>query len=171
MPILGQSQAIKNSDTQTANAVLLLRAKRRLALSGTPMRTTSVSSTPCSASSTHLDRLPRRVRPSPLPIQRQHRPLHTLREEVPSLFLPETGDIDANVRNDDDRWSVRLDEERLLATCRNPDALTDATELEADPGLRPDYARAWAGTAAGAGLASTSSARRLAAARPSTDSF
>lgn len=35
--ILDESQAIKNSDTQTSKAVLLLRAKRRLALSGTPI--------------------------------------------------------------------------------------------------------------------------------------
>lgn len=35
--ILDESQAIKNSDTQTAKAVLLLRAKHRLALSGTPI--------------------------------------------------------------------------------------------------------------------------------------
>ena len=35
--ILDESQAIKNSETQTAKAVLLLQAKHRLALSGTPM--------------------------------------------------------------------------------------------------------------------------------------
>jgi len=35
--ILDESQAIKNSDTQTAKAVFLIRAKRRLALSGTPI--------------------------------------------------------------------------------------------------------------------------------------
>lgn len=35
--ILDESQAIKNSNTQTAKAVLLLKAQRRLALSGTPI--------------------------------------------------------------------------------------------------------------------------------------
>jgi superfamily II DNA or RNA helicase len=35
--ILDESQAIKNSDTQTAKAVLMLKAKHRLALSGTPI--------------------------------------------------------------------------------------------------------------------------------------
>ena len=35
--ILDESQAIKNSDTQTSKAVLLLKARRRLALSGTPI--------------------------------------------------------------------------------------------------------------------------------------
>jgi superfamily II DNA or RNA helicase len=35
--ILDESQAIKNSGTQTARAVLLLKAQRRLALSGTPI--------------------------------------------------------------------------------------------------------------------------------------
>jgi superfamily II DNA or RNA helicase len=35
--ILDESQAIKNVDTQTSKAVLLLRAQRRLALSGTPI--------------------------------------------------------------------------------------------------------------------------------------
>ena len=35
--ILDESQAIKNADTQTAKAVLLLKAQRRLALSGTPV--------------------------------------------------------------------------------------------------------------------------------------
>ncbi len=35
--ILDESQAIKNSDTQTSKAVLLLKAQRRLALSGTPI--------------------------------------------------------------------------------------------------------------------------------------
>ncbi len=35
--ILDESQAIKNSDTQIAKAVLLLQAQRRLALSGTPI--------------------------------------------------------------------------------------------------------------------------------------
>ena len=35
--ILDESQAIKNSDTQTSKAVLLLKAQHRLALSGTPI--------------------------------------------------------------------------------------------------------------------------------------
>jgi superfamily II DNA or RNA helicase len=35
--ILDESQAIKNADTQTSRAVLTLRARRRLALSGTPI--------------------------------------------------------------------------------------------------------------------------------------
>ena len=35
--ILDESQAIKNSDTQTSKAVLLLKARHRLALSGTPI--------------------------------------------------------------------------------------------------------------------------------------
>jgi len=35
--ILDESQAIKNSDTQTSKAVLMLQARRRLALSGTPI--------------------------------------------------------------------------------------------------------------------------------------
>ena len=35
--ILDESQAIKNRDTQTSKAVLLLKAQRRLALSGTPI--------------------------------------------------------------------------------------------------------------------------------------
>jgi len=35
--ILDESQAIKNSDTQTSKAVLLLQARHRLALSGTPI--------------------------------------------------------------------------------------------------------------------------------------
>ncbi len=36
--ILDQSQAIKNSDTQTTKAVLMLQARRRLAVSGAPIQ-------------------------------------------------------------------------------------------------------------------------------------